>query len=126
MTRKFEDKIIRCRDCEADFTHTAGDQEFYESKGFTNEPTRCKPCRQRRKQDGGSSYDRSSGYSSGGSYGGGGGGGSYDRRSQGGSRQEFVTTCAECGGEARVNFEPRSGRPVLCASCFQRSRQRSY
>jgi CxxC-x17-CxxC domain-containing protein len=120
MSNRFEDKIIQCRDCKMDFTFTASDQEFYFSKSFTNDPVRCKPCRQRRKQELGGSSDRSSGY----------GGGSYGdrpgRRAAGGQREEYVTTCAECGGEARVNFEPRNGRPVLCASCFQRSRQRSY
>lgn len=44
-----EDKTIVCRDCQGEFTFTAGEQEFYTEKGFS-EPTRCKPCRQARKQ----------------------------------------------------------------------------
>lgn len=45
-----EDKTLKCLDCGADFTFTAGEQEFYASKGFTNEPKRCPTCRQARKQ----------------------------------------------------------------------------
>ena len=45
----FEDKVLVCKDCGAEFTFTAGEQEFYAEKGFRNEPTRCKACRQARK-----------------------------------------------------------------------------
>ncbi|MBQ8122561.1 MAG: zinc-binding protein, partial [Ruminococcus sp.] len=26
--------------------------------------------------------------------------------------------CANCGGEAKVPFEPKDGRPVYCSECF--------
>jgi N-acetylglutamate synthase-like GNAT family acetyltransferase len=45
----FEDKSIRCSDCGTDFTFTAGEQEFFQTKGFTNEPKRCVPCRRANK-----------------------------------------------------------------------------
>jgi len=45
-----EDKTLKCVDCQTDFTFTAGEQEFYASKGFTNEPKRCPNCRQAKKQ----------------------------------------------------------------------------
>ena len=44
-----EDKTLKCADCSVDFVFTAGEQEFYSSKGFTNEPKRCPTCRQARK-----------------------------------------------------------------------------
>ena len=44
-----EDKTIVCKDCGAEFVFTAGEQEFYKEKGFTNEPVRCKPCRDKKK-----------------------------------------------------------------------------
>ena len=44
-----QDKIIVCQDCGEEFTFTVRDQEFYEEKGFTNEPKRCKNCRDKRK-----------------------------------------------------------------------------
>ena len=46
-----EDKKITCRDCNAEFEFTTGEQEWYKEKGFTNEPVRCKPCRDKRKQN---------------------------------------------------------------------------
>lgn len=52
-----QDKSIRCSDCGTDFTFTAREQEFYQSKGFTNEPKRCPTCRRSRKSESyGSNY----------------------------------------------------------------------
>jgi len=45
----YQEKSIRCSECGATFTFTAGEQEFYASKGFTNEPKRCVSCRAVRK-----------------------------------------------------------------------------
>ncbi len=106
----YQDKSINCVDCGEEFTFTAGEQEFYAAKGFTNEPTRCKPCRQRRKT---SRNDRGGG--------GGGGGGGYDSRPQ---RELFDVTCDECGQQTQVPFRPSQDRPVYCRDCF--SRRRSY
>jgi CxxC-x17-CxxC domain-containing protein len=47
-----QDKVLICKDCGCEFIFTAGEQEFYAEKGFTNEPQRCKPCRQARKNGG--------------------------------------------------------------------------
>ena len=126
----FQDKTLVCRDCGQEFTFTAGEQEFFSQKGFTNEPGRCTECRAARKArmssggGGGMSYD--SGYSSGGGgyssgggggYGGGGGGG-YG----GGRREMFTAICSECGQTAYVPFQPRTDKPVYCSSCFERVR----
>ena len=46
----FQDKSIQCTDCGTTFTFSAGEQEFYQSKGFTNEPKRCPSCRQANKK----------------------------------------------------------------------------
>lgn len=43
-----EDKEITCKDCGGSFIFTAGEQEFFQSKGFS-EPVRCKLCRDARK-----------------------------------------------------------------------------
>ena len=45
----YEDKTLVCKECGNEFVFTAGEQEFYAEKGFTNEPQRCKACRQARK-----------------------------------------------------------------------------
>lgn len=46
-----EDKTITCKDCGAEFAFTAREQEFYKEKGFTNEPVRCKECRDKKKAE---------------------------------------------------------------------------
>ena len=43
----YEDKTLICKECGAEFVFTAGEQEFYASKGFVNEPQRCKACAMR-------------------------------------------------------------------------------
>ena len=95
----FQDKSIQCTDCGASFTFTAEEQEFFQSKGFTNEPKRCPSCRQARKTErqGGSS----------GGYG-------------GGQRQMFPATCSECGKSTEVPFEPRGDKPVYCSDCYRK------
>jgi len=45
----FEDKSLQCSDCRSEFTFSAGEQEFFQSKGFTNEPKRCPECRRANK-----------------------------------------------------------------------------
>ncbi len=115
----FADKTLTCRDCGTAFTFTAGEQEFYAQKGFSNEPTRCPSCRQARKQSrnsGGDSYGSRDSYGGGSSYG---GGYSSDR----GQREMHTTTCSSCGKEAQVPFIPRGDKPVYCSDCFQSQRQ---
>jgi CxxC-x17-CxxC domain-containing protein len=91
------DQTLQCRDCGQEFVFTAGEQSFYASKGFTHPPTRCPDCRAARK-----AQER------GGSYGG-----------QRAPREMFSATCANCGREALVPFQPRDDRPVYCSDCYQ-------
>ena len=104
----YTDKNLTCVDCGAEFVFTADDQEFHASRGFTNEPKRCPDCRRARKATRGDS-------GGGGGYGGGGGGGGYSS----GPRQMYPATCANCGRETEVPFQPRGDRPVYCRDCFQ-------
>jgi CxxC-x17-CxxC domain-containing protein len=93
----YTDQILYCRDCNQEFTFTAGEQEFFASRGLTNAPSRCPACRAARKQSGG-------------------------RHSQSGarnSRQMYSVTCASCGNEALVPFLPRDDRPVYCSDCYR-------
>jgi hypothetical protein len=46
----FQEKTIQCSDCGTDFTFSAREQEFFASKGLTNEPRRCPQCRKAKKQ----------------------------------------------------------------------------
>ena len=38
------DKSLVCTDCGKEFVFTAGEQDFYAQKGFTNPPSRCPDC----------------------------------------------------------------------------------
>ena len=49
MMQQYTDKNLTCVDCGGTFLFSADDQEFYARKGFTNEPKRCKACRDKRK-----------------------------------------------------------------------------
>jgi len=48
---EMKDKTIKCIDCGEEFIFTANEQRFYQEKGFTNEPKRCKSCRDKKKQE---------------------------------------------------------------------------
>ena len=43
------DRTLACKDCNAQFVFTEGEQAFYQEKGFTNEPARCPECRKAKK-----------------------------------------------------------------------------
>ncbi len=92
----YTDKTLTCLDCGTSFTFSASEQEFFASKGFTNEPGRCPDCRAARKQQRGGGY----------------GGGGYRQR------QMHPAVCASCGKDCEVPFEPRNGRPVYCSDCY--------
>ncbi|HUV52123.1 MAG TPA: zinc-ribbon domain containing protein [Dehalococcoidia bacterium] len=101
----FTDKALTCSDCNTGFTFSASEQEFFASKGFTNEPRRCPNCRAARKvQRGGGGY--------------GSGGGGYRQQ-----REMYPAVCASCGKNTQVPFEPRDGRPVYCSDCYSNSRR---
>ncbi|SFB18207.1 zinc-ribbon domain-containing protein [Clostridium frigidicarnis] len=46
-----EDRTLVCKDCGKEFVFTAGEQEFFKSKGFENDPVRCPDCRRARKAE---------------------------------------------------------------------------
>jgi len=93
----FLDKKLYCADCGREFTFTTGEQEFYSSRGFQNEPRRCPECRQARK-----------------SARNGNGNGGYRA-----TREMFPVTCAQCGKDTEVPFEPSGDRPVYCSECYK-------
>jgi len=33
-------------------------------------------------------------------------------------RELFTATCANCGGEAKIPFQPSNDRPVYCSECY--------
>lgn len=95
----FQDKSLTCSDCGATFTFSAKDQEFFHTKGFTNEPKRCPQCRQAKKAE------RNGG---------------VGNSSFGAPRQMFPATCSECGKTTEVPFQPRGDKPVYCSDCYRK------
>lgn len=91
-----QDKTLTCRDCGADFVFTASEQDFYNEKGFTNEPGRCPQCRSARKQNRGGFQQQ---------------------------REMHDVVCAACGAETQVPFRPSSDRPVYCRDCFSQNKR---
>jgi CxxC-x17-CxxC domain-containing protein len=122
----FQDRPLQCLDCKNEFIFTAGEQEFYDRKGFKEIPKRCKPCRDARKTRRGDSgaHAAGNGNGNGNGYGGGagsgyGGNGEHNgNRGPRGDREMFDATCAACGAPARVPFRPAAGRPVYCRDCY--------
>lgn len=88
--REYRDRLLLCANCSSEFVFTADEQRFFNEKGFTHEPKRCKKCNRIRSPRGG-------------------------RR----PLTETVAKCASCGSVTTVPFKPTQGRPVLCRSCFQ-------
>lgn len=98
------DRTLTCAQCGQEFTFSAEDQQFHAGRGY-QDPKRCPTCRAERRASRGDS------------------GGSYGGSSQGGyerpQRQMYSATCARCGKEALVPFEPRGDKPVYCSDCYQ-------
>lgn len=108
----FTDRKLKCRDCPDEFTFTAGEQEFYSSKGLEHDPVRCPNCRQQKKTSTGMESTDIPRYGVYASYGG---------RTP---RQLFVAECGQCKKLTEVPFRPRDDRPVLCSDCYGEQRKR--
>jgi CxxC-x17-CxxC domain-containing protein len=97
---EYQDKMLKCVDCGADFVFTSGEQSFFHDKQFRNEPKRCRACKAKRVAVLGAIIPRH----------------------QGSPRTENRAVCAQCGKETTLPFRPTQGRPVLCRECFQQRR----
>ena len=80
---EYLNKILQCMDCGYDFEFTTSEQEFYASKGLTNHPKRCKPCRIAKKNL--RNY------------------GNLDNKDQ---RTMYDVICTDCGGKGRYLLNP--------------------
>jgi CxxC-x17-CxxC domain-containing protein len=104
----YTEKSLTCSDCGKSFPFTAEEQEFFNSKGFTNEPKRCPSCRSARRSE---RFGNDGGGSS--------GGGGFASR---GPRQMFPATCGRCGKQTEVPFQPRGDKPVYCRDCYTKNK----
>ncbi len=96
---EFQDKVLKCIDCGAEFVFTSGEQLFFHDKQFKNEPKRCKTCKNKRVSVMGSAGPTHT----------------Y-------TKVETTAVCSHCGKETTVPFRPSQGRPVFCRECFQQRR----
>jgi CxxC-x17-CxxC domain-containing protein len=92
-----QDRTLTCRDCGETFVFSAGEQQFFASKGLLNDPQRCSSCRSAARRARGSG--------------------------PGGAREYHAAVCHRCGGQAMVPFLPRNDRPVYCSACFDQVRE---
>ena len=81
-----------CVECGTEFVFSAGEQAFYQEKGYTNKPKRCRECRMAKKNPG-------------------------QERTE---RTYYYAVCDDCGGEAKLPFEPTKGKPVYCSACHEK------
>ena len=95
---EYQDRGIKCVDCNEPFIWTSGEQAFFHDKGLKNEPKRCKPCKQAKNERlAAITAAQTSGVR---------------------QRVEVSVQCAQCGQQTTVPFYPSQGRPVYCRSCF--------
>ena len=87
-----EDKTLTCKECANPFVFSEREQQFFAEKGFTNEPQRCRECRQSRR--------------------------SVGRDGASVVRPAFEAVCAACNAATTLPFRPRGDRPVYCRACF--------
>jgi CxxC-x17-CxxC domain-containing protein len=102
----FQEKSLLCSGCGASFTISAQEQERFALTGLTNEPKRCSWCRAARKIELDTHVK---------------GMASYAYRPL---RQFFPATCAHCGKNTQVPFQPRRDKPVYCRDCYDKVRVR--
>ena len=89
------DRLLKCVECGSEFLFTAGEQLFYSTKGFRNEPKRCRDCKSRRAPRSGAGSS---------------------------SRTITNTVCSQCGKPTTVPFKLTQGRPVYCTECYRQRR----
>ncbi|MCC7527774.1 MAG: zinc-ribbon domain containing protein [Candidatus Melainabacteria bacterium] len=87
----FTERVLRCCDCASDFVFTVGEQEFFNSKGLTNEPKRCANCRVVTRL----------------------------RRSGRGLETLSSAVCAKCESSFMLPFKPLGYKPTYCNTCFR-------
>ena len=105
------DRELACRDCGGSFVFTAGEQEFYASKGLQHDPVRCPSCRSNRKAMRPEDREIIPIY------------GTYVSWGGRTPRQLHVATCAKCQLTTEVPFLPRGDRPVYCSGCYNSVRE---
>ena len=111
-TLAFSDRELTCRDCSSAFIFTAGEQEFYATKGLQHDPVRCPSCRANRRTMRPEEREEAPSYGVFVSWGG---------RTP---RQLHAAMCHQCGQMTEIPFMPRGDRPVFCSNCYNSVREK--
>ena len=102
-------KNLTCRDCGTSFVFTSGEQDFYASKGFSNEPSRCPACRKSR----GRAPSYSDDYAV-----------LVPEREE---RELFAAVCSQCGKDTQASARlVLDDAPIYCADCRATKRVEAY
>lgn len=89
----YQDVKLVCKQCGKEFNFSAGEQEFFESRGF-RAPIRCQDCRkQKRVNVPNPPIQASSG--------------------------TYEICCSRCAKTTQVPFKPRNPQGILCSDCFE-------
>ena len=86
---EYQDRPIRCVDCNENFIWTSGEQVFFHDKGLKKQAKNERLAAIAAAQSSGVRQ-----------------------------RIEVSVQCAQCGQQTTVPFYPSQGRPVYCRSCF--------
>jgi len=105
----YSDRAIKCTDCGAEFSFSAGEQQFYEERGFRFPPRRCKECRLKKRDTPGNAGSRAV---------------RTDGSTHAGGEQKetWPATCTNCGATTTVPFKPDPQRPTFCRKCYAERR----
>ena len=102
----YADKTLSCVECGGEFVFTAGEQEFHQQKGFTNEPVAAQAAARRGVRSAMADPTVRTRVAA----------------------VEAVTAALRASSsplpalpwqQARIPFQPRGDRPVYCSDCFR-------
>jgi len=87
----YNELTLECAACGRMFSFEAEEQAFYHQHGYAQPPRRCRECRMTEKAI---------------------------RESVKPKRITYTATCARCGHETQIPFNPTGDKPVYCMTCF--------
>lgn len=92
----YQDKTLICKDCQAEFVFSAGEQRFFAEKGLQNVPQRCPECRKRYKKG----------------------------KKPGG--QVIEVKCRVCGKTGQIGFPTLPEEKVYCENCYPKTKEAGF
>lgn len=94
ISMNYLDKTLICKNCQAEFIWTSGEQKFFEEKGLQNIPLRCTDCRKLHKKG----------------------------KKPGGRAVEVK--CEICGKTGQIGFPVLPEEKIYCQECFSKAKEK--